>query len=86
MIDLLQKLYNKEISLDEAYDLQDAVIENPRAFGHNSEEKEVYLDRLLGYSEREWQADLFGVPLEAIARWRYEGWPETCFRCGRPIF
>jgi hypothetical protein len=32
----------------------------------------------LGFSEPEWRAWIFGVPLSLIASWRAEGWPEQC--------
>jgi hypothetical protein len=44
---------------------------------------EVY--ELFGLSDPESTAYGHGVPFEELAEWRYEGWPSTCARCGRPI-
>ncbi len=86
MIDILEKVYNKEVSLDEAYDLIDEEIDKAWKLSEGLGEETIYIDKILGYSQQEWKADVFGVPLEDIARWRYEGWPQYCSKCGKPIF
>ena len=35
--------------------------------------------------KREVHANSFATDLAAIAKWRYEGWPTTCFKCGKPL-
>ncbi len=80
-IDILKLIYNKEISMDEVYDLIDGFVELAHQVGGV-----IDPENKLNLSKREWQASAFGVPWEDIALWCYEGWPETCFRCGHPIF
>lgn len=77
MIDILQKVYKKEITEDEADDIMDDVIEK-----HDTGELDVDPQEELNMDVYEWTAFALGASFEKIAKWRYEGWPNRC-KCGK---
>jgi hypothetical protein len=74
--DLLRELYEGELTPDQAQEIFDALLDSDEA-------AEVY--DLLGLSKHESTAYAHGAPLEELAQWRYEGWPNVCVDCGREI-
>ena len=71
--DLLGELAAEELSESEAYDVLDDVRERsvlPRSL------------ELVGFSPAEWTACSKGLPLAVLVRWRADGWPAQCTRCG----
>lgn len=78
-MDILEALYKKEITEDMAYDLLGKII-GPSFVPEDPNEimEDIMMDRY------EWTAQS-ACDLSQIARWRYEGWPETCGRCKRKI-
>ncbi|MBD3249180.1 hypothetical protein GF336_03985 [Candidatus Woesearchaeota archaeon] len=75
-IDLLKKLYDQEISLDEAKDIYNKIMDYD-----NTQMKD-----LLCLSDVEFTA-LGGpyVDFDILAKWRYEGWPNKCIKCKEEI-
>ena len=71
-MDLLKKVYDGEISTDDAYGLLEPGGETQ---SHDQ----------LGISDIEATALLYGVSIDDIARWRYQGWPEKCAICGSKL-
>jgi len=74
--DVLRQLYEGMLSLSEAYRIQDQIISSADAANVNS---------LMGLSADEWTAHLHGMPVNVLAKWRYEGWPNVCTMCGRKL-
>ena len=78
--DILTELYNGSISKDEAEDIFEQIIK------HMIGTREVApAPELLGMSHQEWMAHGDGVGLVELAKWRYEGWPDVCPKCGKKI-
>jgi hypothetical protein len=75
-IDLLDKLYRSNITIDQAYDIKDNVLDSDT-------ENEPH--EILMMSEIEWTAVCHAAPLDVIAKWRHEGWPTRCVNTGEPI-
>jgi hypothetical protein len=80
MIDLLKELYEKKITEDQAYDIFDEVVDRAHKgkLSHPINE-EIKLDKY------EWTASCHGIGFKTIAKWRYEGWPNTCPVCKKSI-
>lgn len=76
MIDILKKIYEGEITGDQAYDIIDEVLDK-----HNKDELDDPVEEL-NMNEYEWTAFGHGASLKVIAKWRYEGWPNRC-KCGK---
>lgn len=74
--DVLRELYEREISLDEADDIFESITSSPRVRKWGN---------LMGLSLAEATASAHAVPFDVIARWRYEGWPNVCVKCGKQI-
>lgn len=73
MIDVLKDLHENKISLDEAWEIYDRIMEeNPGEIG-----------TLLNLSLTEMTAFVHGAGFEDLARWRYSGWPVNCAICGK---
>lgn len=80
MIDLLALLRYGEVSLGEAENTFDAVIDAL----HRGESPPDWA-MTLGLSNYEATACMHGTPLGALVRLRYAGWPTHCCRCGLPL-
>jgi hypothetical protein len=74
--DLLRELFEKKISEEDAAELLDNVLDS--SDGRNTES-------VLMFTRAEWTAYGHGAGLSDLARWRYQGWPSKCVRCGREI-
>lgn len=73
--DLLALLYTAEITADDADRIYHEVVE-----------KGVWdWAEALGLSEYEITANMHGVGFKELAKWRYEGWPDTCGLCHLPL-
>lgn len=79
MIDLLKMLHEKQITLEEAYDLQDDAVDR----AHAGEFEDI--DKYLGLKPWEAGSNTNVIGLENLAKLRYEGWAETCYKCQRKI-
>lgn len=74
--DLLYELYSGITSLAEAEAIYDSIM--------GGEEAAAVADHL-GLTPVEWTAYAHGVGFAELARWRHEGWPSACARCGQTI-
>ena len=74
--DLLSELYLGRITIDEAYQIYDEIMDSARA---------PYVAELLEMSDQEWTAYAQGASFGDIARWRFDGWPTRCAECGRSL-
>jgi len=74
--DILTELYNGAISDDEASSIFLQITDSPKV-GDAPE--------LLGMSHQEYTAFLHGVRFAELAKWRHEGWPDVCPKCGKKI-
>ncbi len=78
MIDILEKLYNKEITEKEAYALCREVV-------NKHQDDFISIQSELGFNDREWNAFRWSAFLSDIACWRYDGWPTDCVLCQYPL-
>ena len=74
--DILKALARHEITVAEAYDIYDQIMDSPYA---------ASVESLLGLSHIEWNAFGHGAPFEVLARWRTNGWPAVCVNCKQVI-
>ena len=75
-MDLLKELYEGRISDDEASDI---------FCDTNEMDTDESAESLLGIDNDEFSAYAQGAPWSVVAKWRYEGWPDTCSETGLPI-
>ena len=75
-MDLLRKLYYRDITEDEAHDIFEELVDSPNT---------PDLAAASGMSKVEYTAYIQGASFPAVATWRYEGWPEICPLCGQPL-
>ena len=80
MIDLLEELYEKRITEEHA---REVLLEVSRNFHNGVIKKDPFLELMFDMYEA--SAVAHGVNLEIIAKWRYEGWPTTCFKCKKEL-
>lgn len=80
MIDILTKLNNGEISVDDAYQIYDEVMDK----FHSGKIDTKPHDELC-MNNYEWTAFAHGAGLEVIANWRKNGWPQICVNCKKVI-
>lgn len=80
MIDLLDKINKQEITINEAYDIFDDVIEK----FHNGEIKMDPYDYLC-IDRYERTANGHALSLSTLSIWRKTGWPNKCGICGKDI-
>ena len=74
--DLLKEVYDGKLTDEEAADIFEQYLDESRVeWGHR--------DALM-LSHYELTAERF-APFSAIAKWRYEGWPQRCPICGGKI-
>ena len=76
LMDILNKLYHSQISIDEAYAYYDSVMESDSADNIQDE---------LRFSKEEWTAFCQGAPLDVLAKWRHEGWPSRCIETNEQL-
>ncbi len=74
--DILRELYKRRLTLNQVYRIDRHIIESPHA---------AKFYTLLGLSKPEATAHAHGVPYDILAKWRYEGWPAVCAKCGKKI-
>lgn len=86
MRDILKELREGAISEETAYDLRDNLWHRAH-LGEFPEPPtlEEPIEFELGMDAKEAEGTRRGVPLAVLARWRYEGWPNTCPICGNSI-
>jgi hypothetical protein len=79
MIDILELLHRGKMSVEDAYKLFEnfATLED---VGDNQTWVEYF-----GFSEFEATGIAHGASLADLAKWRYSGWPSTCYRCGKSL-
>lgn len=75
-MDLLKELYEGRISDDEASDI---------LCDTNEMDTDESAESLLGIDNDEFSAYAQGAPWSVVAKWRYEGWPDTCSETGLAI-
>ena len=80
MIDLLDKINKQEITIDEAYDIFDEVVEK----FHNGQIKQDPYDYMC-MDRYERTANAHALSLLTLAKWRKEGWPQQCGKCNKEI-
>jgi hypothetical protein len=68
------------ITEDQAYDIYEDTIEK-----HDRGEIETSPKQYLNFTEYEWTAFCHGASLATLAKWRKNGWPDSCSKCGTPI-
>ena len=69
-----------KVSEDVAYDIVDEITEDFHEGKISNEPKEE-----LNMDNYEWTAFCHGTSLSVLAKWRKEGWPEQCTKCGNKI-
>ena len=74
--DILHDVSMQQLSGDDAEKLVSEILASPEA---------PRLADDLSMSSKEYTAYMHGAPFDAIARWRYDGWPDVCSRCGDPL-
>ena len=74
--DVLSEINAGTMSVDDAYDLLDALLDSADSSGYGYK---------LGLSHRELTAFAHSVGFAELACWRRDGWPSTCRLCGKPI-
>lgn len=80
MIDLLDKINKNEITIDQAYDIFDGVVDK----FHKGILKDDIFDYLC-MDRYERTARAHALSLLTLAKWRKDGWPKQCSRCGAEI-
>lgn len=75
-IDLLAALHENRITVSQAEAIDSEIMASQDA---------SRVAELLGLNTEEWTAFCHGVPFQTLAKWRYEGWPSTCSKCGELI-
>jgi hypothetical protein len=76
MIDILKELYDGSITVDQAYNIYDDIMDSLLA---------SYAAQNLGLTLTEWTAFCHGLSLDILAHWRYEHWPDICPVCLKKI-
>lgn len=76
--DLLNKVFEKILTTDEAEQMLDYYLEHLTV-------ADPPVHEMLGFSVKEWTAYAHGTPLDTIAEWRVNGWPNRCFVCKKEI-
>ena len=79
-MDLLKAVYDGKLSADDAGNLYHEG--ERRRFNGRLPCHETEFFRL---SKRELNATRYAANFDAIAKWRYEGWPSECCKCKKPI-
>jgi hypothetical protein len=84
-MDIIKDLYEKKITLDEAHNLLDQVIDdsNNGKYDHLVKDGRIDLAPIIGMDNYEYTAYGQGADFDTIAKWRYEGWPTICAKSGR---
>ena len=80
MTDLLDRIHSGEITLEEGECLFHKTIEEV----HRGESDPNWASSL-GFSKYEATAFCQAASLADLVTFRYEGWPDTCCRCGEPL-
>lgn len=80
MINILQKLINKEITEEQAYNIMEMVVENYHK-GNLEEEPRIKMN----FNNYEWTALCHGLSLSVLAEWHQKGWPDVCSYCGKTL-
>ena len=75
-IDILAALYERQITASQAEAIDSEIMASQEA---------SRVAELLGLNVEEWTAFCHGVSFKTLAKWRYEGWPSKCLKCGHPI-
>jgi hypothetical protein len=79
--DILLEVYNHQISSQDAQDLYELLFEK-----FHEGKLLMHAEEYLCFSVCERTAIvLYGIPFDAIAKWRYEGWPTECALCSKRL-
>jgi hypothetical protein len=81
MMDILNLLYLKEITLKEAEMALDNIVKQ----AHQEAEGRPDWQLKAGFSEFEATAYAQGAFLSDISKFRYDGWPTSCCVCNLPL-
>jgi hypothetical protein len=76
MIDILKELHEGSITIDQAYDIYNNVMDTLI---------DPDIAKQIGLTDIEWTAYCHGVTFDVLEHWRYEGWPNTCSECQEKI-
>ena len=80
MIDILNKIISGDISIQDAEQIMDEVINK-----FHCDQIDLYPQDEMCLNNYEWTAIGFGISLEVLAKWRKNGWPNKCANCGKKI-
>jgi len=83
MIDLLEAVRKGLMTVDEAQDKFDRIFSNPEEFPDLGADQ-TWVD-YFGFSKYEATAIAHGADIALLVRYRYDGWPTICYRCGKPL-
>jgi hypothetical protein len=75
-IDVLKELNEKTITLNQANGIYKQLMESKEAPNAGWR---------LGLNQIERIALIQGTPLKILLEWRYQGWPQACYRCGKHV-
>jgi hypothetical protein len=81
MMDLLAAIHSGELSEEEAEKIFNSFWEQDDL---DVDEDETW-PHYFGFSGYEATAKAHGASLSVLVQYRYEGWPTTCSRCGKPL-
>lgn len=76
--DLLNEVFEKILTPDEADKMTNYYLGNLTV-------KDLPVHEMLSFSVKEWTAYIHGAPIDVIAEWRVNGWPNQCFVCKKEI-
>jgi hypothetical protein len=75
-MDALKELRTGARDLEDIEQIYDAIMDSDEA---------SHVAGKLGLSQEEWTAFSHGVWFDELAKWRYEGWPRRCIKCGAEL-
>lgn len=81
--DILEGVWNKRLTTEQAYGQIDEIVKEGHEEGPVGAEYDIAAD--IGMDNDEYSAFLNATDLDAMARWRYEGWPTSCLICRQEI-
>lgn len=77
MIDILSEIVKGKLTVDQAYDIMDELMEK-----YHDGELEDEVESMLGLNNFEWTAICHSLDILTLANWRLKGWPKECSVCG----
>ena len=82
--DVLKEILEGKIDEDKADVFFDEVVEYIHSNPSLSED-DCWPSKWLCLTRVEWTAVGTGTPFTTVADWRKNGWPKSCFKCGKTI-